>query len=464
MPGDSPMIENPGHSTPPPARHRRRRWGPWLLLILLALGGAGGWYWWTQMRQPAATEATQGRRGAGQGRPPIPVAAVPATPRDIPIRLAALGTVQALNSVTLRAQVEGVLLEVAVTEGQEVEAGTVVARIDPRPYAAALAQAEAKRAQDQALLANARVDLQRYTELARAAGASRQQLDTQRALVQQYEALIQADEAAIASARTQLDFTTIRAPVTGRVGLRQVDPGNVVRSSDANGIMVVNQLRPITVSFTLPQQQLRQVLTAMGEGPVAVQVVGRDGQTQAEGTLLTPDNQVDTTTGTVRFKATFPNDNGLLWPGAFVNVRLTVGTLRQVLTIPVEAVQRGPQGAFTFVLQQDSTVSQRPLTLGLVAERLAVVQQGLQPGEQVITSGALRLDDGARVVMMQPQGGGQEAPAGGGQRWRRPGGGQPGAAQPGAAQPAAAQPGPGQEQPQAPPQGLRQDRRQAPAQ
>ena len=162
MPGDSPMIENPGHAAPPPVRRKRRKW-PWLLLILLAAGGAGGWYWWTHMRQPATAEATQGRRGAGQGqgRPPIPVAAAPATPRDIPIRLAALGTVQALNSVTLRAQVEGVLLEVAVTEGQEVTAGTVVARIDPRPYAAALAQAEAKRAQDQALLANARVDLQR---------------------------------------------------------------------------------------------------------------------------------------------------------------------------------------------------------------------------------------------------------------------------------------------------------------
>lgn len=397
MPGDSPMSETPGMAAPPP-RRKRRAW-PWLLLILLAAGGAGGWYYWTRLAQPTAETARR-----GQGRPPIPVAAVAAAPRDIPIRLAALGTVQALNAVTLRAQVDGVLLEVAVTEGQEVRAGTVVARIDPRTYAAALAQAEAKRAQDQALLANARIDLQRYAELSRSAGASRQQLDTQRALVQQYEAQIQADEAAISSARTQLDFTTIRSPVDGRVGLRQVDPGNVVRSSDSTGIMVVNQMRPITVAFTLPQQQLRQVLSAMQRGPVAVQVVGRDGATQAEGTLLTPDNQVDTTTGTVRFKATFPNEDGLLWPGAFVNVRLSVGLLRQVLTIPVEAVQRGPQGAFAFVLQPDSTVQQRPLTLGLLTERLAVVEDGLQAGEQVITSGALRLDAGTRVIVSPPAG------------------------------------------------------------
>ncbi len=400
-------------TTLPPTTHesttlvrRRRRW-PWLalLLVLLAAGGGAAWWqgWWPfAATQEAAAPNARGGRGGGRAGGPVPVTVVVAAPTDIPITLDALGTVQPLATITARAQVDGVLVEVAYTEGQEVKRGDVLARIDPRIYQAALAQAVARQAQDQAQLANARLDLNRYTELLRSNGASRQQLDTQRALVAQYEALVQADQAAADSARTQLDFTTIRSPVDGRVGLRLVDQGNLVRGSDATGIVVVTQLRPITVVFTLPQQRLGAVLDALGRGPVAVQALEPDGSVRAEGALLALDNQVDQTTGTIRLKAQFSNDDGRLWPGAFVNVRLRVATIRQALAIPLVAVQRGPDGAFAFVLKDDSTVEQRPLQLGVLTATEAAVQDGLQPGERVVTSGALRLTPGAQVVLSQP--------------------------------------------------------------
>jgi len=310
--------------------------------------------------------------------------------------------VQALNSITIRSQVDGVLVEIGFTEGQEVRRGDVLARIDPRTYAAALAQAEAKRAQDQALLANARLDLQRYVELSRNNGASRQQLDTQRAQVAQYEAQLQADEAAIETARTQLDFATIRSPIDGRVGLRGVDQGNLIRAGDANGIVLVNQVAPISVLFTLPQQELPRVITAMQAGPVVVQALAADGTIRASGTLLTPDNIVDQTTGTIRFKASFGNEDRMLWPGAFINVRIQLGMLRGALTVPLAAVQRGPDGAYAFVVRADNTVEQRPLALGLVTAREAVVLRGLTPGERVVTSGGLRLTNGAEVNVAEP--------------------------------------------------------------
>ena len=384
---------------------RRRRW-PWLVLLLLLLAAGGGAAWWQGWWPfaPKQEEAAPGGRGGRGGRfgGPVPVTVVAAARTDIPITLDALGTVQPLATITARAQVDGVLVEVAYIEGQEVKRGDVLARIDPRTYQAALAQAQAKQAQDQAQLANARVDLNRYTELLRSNGTSRQQLDTQRALVAQYEALVQADQAAVDSARTQLDFTTIRSPVDGRVGLRLVDQGNLVHGSDATGIVVVTQLRPITVVFTLPQQRLGAVLDALARGAVVVQALEQDGSIRAEGALLTLDNQVDQTTGTIKLKAQFANDDARLWPGAFVNVRMRVATIRQALAIPLVAVQRGPDGAFAFVLKDDNTVEQRPLQLGVLTATEAAVRGGLQPGERVVTSGALRLTPGAQVVLAQP--------------------------------------------------------------
>lgn len=393
----------------PETSPKRRRWIGWLVWLLI-LGGAGGaaWYYWPQISvkfsgQPAQGGAA-GPAGRGRGGPSVavPVTVAPATRKDLPVLLDALGTVQALNTITLRSQVDGILTEVAFTEGQEVRRGDVLARIDPRPFAAALAQAEAKKAQDEATLANARLDLERYTGLARVNGASRQQLDTQRALVAQNEALVQADQAAIDTARIQLDYTTIRSPVDGRVGLRQVDQGNLVRSGDTNGLVVVTQVDPISVVFTLPQQDLPRILAAMREGPVEVLVVNPDGSTRATGTLLTPDNQVDQTTGTIKMKATFPNPNRDLWPGAFVNVRMLVGTIRQAVTIPLVAVQRGPDGTYAFVLKEDNTVEQRPLTTGFINATDAVVTRGLQPDEKVVTSGALRLNAGSQVQVIEP--------------------------------------------------------------
>jgi len=295
-----------------------------------------------------------------------------------------------------------VLREVLVRPGQAVRRGDVLARIDPRSYAAALAQAEAKRAQDAAVLANSRLDLERYATLLRSNGASRQQLDTQRALVAQHEALVQADEAAIAAARVQLDFTTIRSPIDGRVGLRQVDQGNIVRAGDANGLVVVAQVDPISVLYTLPQQELPRIMRALNAGPVGVQVLAADGSARASGTVLTPDNAVDPSTGTIRLKATFPNPERQLWPGAFVNVRMLVDTLREVLTIPLVAVQRGPAGAYAFVIRADNTVEQRPITLGLLTSTDAVVTRGLEAGERVVTSGGLRLSAGSQVVVADP--------------------------------------------------------------
>jgi multidrug efflux system membrane fusion protein len=349
---------------------------------------------------PAQQQAA-GRPGRGGGAP-VPVIVAAAARQDVPILLDAIGTVQAFNTITVRAQVDGQLVEIAFREGQEVKQGDILARIDPRSYQAALDQAVAKKAQDEALLANAKLDLQRYASLAANAGVSRQQQDTQRALVAQYEAQLQADQAAIDAARTQLSFTTIRSPIDGRVGLRLVDQGNLVRAGDATGIVTVAQLQPIAATFTLPQQDLGRVLEALGRGPVQVQAVTQSGNGPTEqGTLLTIDNQVDQQTGTIKLKAAFANEDRRLWPGAFVRVRLQVDTVPDAVTVPLVAVQRGPDGAYAFVLKPDRTVEQRPLQLGVLTATEAVVRQGVRPGEQVVTSGALRLTPGTPVVVRE---------------------------------------------------------------
>ncbi|MCG7361131.1 efflux RND transporter periplasmic adaptor subunit, partial [Roseomonas sp. ACRSG] len=386
-----------------------------VMLLVLAAVLAGGWWWWQQRSAaqeagnsaPAAAAGGARRGSRGAGGPPgmaIPVTMTAAEKRDLPLTLDALGTVSALASVVVRPQVEGQLMELLFQEGQEVKAGDILARIDDRTYRAALAQAEAKKTYDAAQLANAKVDLARYQQLLSASGVTRQQVDTQRAQVAMFEAQVQQDQAAIDSARTQLDYTVIRSPIDGRVGLRQVDTGNIVRSSDTNGIVTVTQLRPIAATFSLPQQELPRLLRAMAAGPVPVDSIPAQASEPVErGTVLTVDNAVDAATGTVRVKATFPNDSGRLWPGAFVNLRIRMEVIQDALVVPLVAVQQGPRGAYTFVVKPDNTVDMRDVVLGAVTQSEAAVRQGLAEGEQVVTSGALRLNAGSRVTPAEPQ-------------------------------------------------------------
>lgn len=414
----APVPEAPRTNQGAPPR-RRRRW-PWLLLVVLLAGG--GWLAWRQGWLPflpapqvaAPPPSGFGPSGGprGRGGMAVPVTAVAATVEDVPILLDALGTVQAYNTITVVPQVAGRITEIAFTEGRDVTAGEVLVRLDARTYQASLDQAVATKAQREAQLANARVDLQRYTQLVRSNGASQQTLDTQRAQVAQLEAQVQFDQATIDHARAQLDDTVIRAPVDGRVGLRQVDVGNVVQGGAGGGIVTVTQIRPISVTFTLPQQALPQVMAAIAAGPVQVQArlpppvipraEGEPAPPNPVGALVTVDNQVDQATGTIRLKATFPNDDQRLWPGAFVNVRMQVALLRGVTAIPLVAVQRGPDGPYAFVVQENGRVQQRPLTLGVIEGTQAVVRRGLAPGEAVVTSGALRLTDGAAVQVAEP--------------------------------------------------------------
>ncbi|QEX21954.1 multidrug resistance protein [Hypericibacter adhaerens] len=330
--------------------------------------------------------------------PPVPVQVAAVTPRDVPLYLGGLGTVQAFNTVTVKSQVDGQLQKVAFTEGQPVKTGDLLAQIDPRPFQAALDQATAKKAQDEAQLANAKRDLQRFEDLAKQGYAAQQQDDTQRALVAQLQAQILGDEAAIANAQTQLDYTTITSPIDGRTGIRLVDQGNIVHAADANGLVVVTQLAPISVIFTLPEDQLAQVRKAMAAGTVAIAAVSSDGKTQiAAGTLALVDNQIDQTTGTIRLKGTFPNGDGALWPGEFVTIRLLADTARNVTTVPARALQRGPDGYYVYVVAANGTVDIRKLKVGQIADGVAVIDDGVTAGEQIVTSGQYRLQPGVHI-------------------------------------------------------------------
>jgi len=337
--------------------------------------------------------------------------------QDVPVYLDGLGTVQAFNNVAVRAMVDGPLIEVRFREGQDVKAGDVLARIDPRPYQAALDQAVAKLHQDQATLANARADVGRYAKLAATAYASAQQLDTARATVAQLEAQVAGDQASIDNARTQLGYATITAPGDGRTGLRQVDQGNIVHATDLNPITVLTQLKPISVVFTLPQQTLTAVSAAMAGGMPEVLATEQAGAADTanpnavlapkildRGQLAVLDNQVDPTTGTIKLKATFPNADLRLWPGAFVNVRLLARTDRDAITVPAAAVQRGPTGPYLYIVDEGNKAERRALTLGYQGEQSIVVTSGVRPGERVVTEGAQRLADGKEVAVAGPDG------------------------------------------------------------
>jgi multidrug efflux system membrane fusion protein len=331
-------------------------------------------------------------------RPAVPVTVGKVVKRDLQTYLEGLGTVQAYNTVTIRPQVDGQLVRLAVKEGQTVHAGDLLFQIDPRPYQAVYDQAAAKKAQDQAQLANARLDLERYTKLADKNYIAHQQLDATQAQVNQLEAAVKGDQAAIDAAKVTLDYCSIRSPIEGRVGIRTIDVGNVVHAADAAGLVVITQLQPIHLVFSLAEDNLQNILKAERASPPPVAAISRDGTKHLDdGTLDVVDNQVDQTTGMVRLRATLPNKSNLLWPGQFVNARLSLDRLASVLTIPVEAIQRGTEGRSVFVVKADGTVEQRPIQIGAVSEGVAVVTKGLADGDIVVTSGQYRLESGSKV-------------------------------------------------------------------
>ena len=350
----------------------------------------------------------QGRRsGAGGGQRfaadgPIPVLLGQARYADVPVTADVLGTVQATNTVTVRSQVDGKLIEVDFKEGQDVKKGDVIARIDPATYKAAYDQAVAKKAQDESLLTNAQVDLVRYQKLAETQYGSHQQADTQKALVAQYTAQVQQDQASIDSTKATLDYATIRAPIDGRTGIRQVDQGNIIRATDTTGIVTIAQIKPIAAVFNLPQQWLRQVNRAAAAGPLKLEARDGDkGDVLDTGTLDVVDNTVDQTTGTVKLKGSFPNAKLQLWPGQFVDIRLYVDMLSHVVVVPTPAVQRGPDGAFVYVVKGDAVVMTKA-TIGQQSENDSVITAGVAPPAEVVTTGFTRLTDGAKIAVSAP--------------------------------------------------------------
>jgi multidrug efflux system membrane fusion protein len=329
---------------------------------------------------------------------PVPVVVSSVRKADEAIYRSGLGTVQAFNKVTIRSRVEGELERLAVTEGMNVKAGDLIAQIDSRQYKAALAQAVAQSARDQAQLENARAELERTQSLTKKDYATHQQLDAAVSTVRQFEAAVQGDKAAIDNAQVLLDYTTIRSPLTGRTGIRQMDVGNIVHPTDPNGLIVITQFQPISVVFTLPSSQVTAINRASAGGSLTVEVWSQDDSEKLdEGTLLLVDNQIDTETGTARLKATLPNAQGLLWPGEFVNAHLRLDLRRDALSVPAEAVQRGRDGLFVWLVQPDRTVAPRPVKVGQTANGRTLIEEGLEQGQAIVVDGQYRLRSGAHV-------------------------------------------------------------------
>lgn len=368
----------------------------WLLLAVIASAVA---VYVIYFKQPADTPiAKKGRDAATRVQP---VVAQPAVKKDVNVYLTGLGTVTPLKTVTVRSRVDGELLRVLFREGDLVKQGQLLAEIDPRPFQAALTQAEGQMARDQALLANARIDLDRYRVLLAQDSIAKQLVDTQEALVKQYLGTVAIDAGTVDNARLQLGYSHVAAPITGRLGLRQVDVGNIVRGSDTNGLVVITQFQPITVIYTTAQDNLQVVLKRIQTGEkVTVEAFDRDQkQKLADGVLLTVDNQIDTATGTVKLKAQFPNDDSRLFPNQFVNVRMLIDTRRDVTTVPSAALQRGTRGLFVYVVKPDQTVTLRDVKTGPAENDATVIESGLEPGELVVTDGMDRLREGAKVEL-----------------------------------------------------------------
>ena len=375
--------------------------------------------WWSchhsaSSEQSGSTGAPGGSgRRSGFGGGPVPVVAGKVEQKDMPIYLDGLGTVQAFYTVTVHTRVDGELDKVLFTEGQEVKTGDLLAVVDPRPYQAALDQAIGKRAQDEAQLANAKLTLGRNTDLLNKKVIDQQDFDTSKYSMAQFQAAVQADQAAIESAQTNLDYTQIKSPIDGRTGVRIVDPGNIVHAADANGIVVITQMQPISVVFTLPEQKIQSILNAGGaSGGLKVLALDRGNTaTLDEGSLAVVDNEIDQTTGTVKLKATFPNKDLKLWPGKFVNARLVLATQKNATVIPSSVVQRGPQGTYAYLIKPDKTVEMRPIKVAQTEGNLTLVEDGLSPGEQVVVDGQYKLQPGAHVELTTPQPSKQAQPA-----------------------------------------------------
>jgi membrane fusion protein, multidrug efflux system len=404
--------------TPPQLSSARRR--PWLrpalITAVIAIVAIGAWLIWRpssgDAAKPQGTDATQGGKGAGKAGKggaaggPQPVAVAVSRIGDVNIVQTGLGTVTAIRTVTVKPRVDGQLQSVTFNEGQIMEEGALLAQIDPVPFQVALAQVEGQLARDVATLNNARLDLERYRTLLAQDSIAAQQVDQQASLVKQLEGTVKIDQAQLDNAKLQLSYTRITAPVAGRIGLRLVDPGNQVHNGDVNGIAVITQLAPITVLFTIPQDTLPRIMQRLkvGDKPPVEAWDREQKNLLASGTLLTVDNQIDVTTGTVKLKAQFANADGKLFPNQFVNVRMVVDTLKGVVVVPTAAVQRNSQGPVVYVVKDDSTVTVRQVQTGPTEGANTAITSGLQAGERVITDGVDRIRDGAKVEVMAPPG------------------------------------------------------------
>ena len=387
--------------TPPVHPPSRRTLIIFGVIILLIVGGGLGLY--LHRRTAAAAEA---KRKAAEPPPAIPVTATQVEQRDIPVFLDGLGTVQAYNTVTVRAQVDGQLVEINFREGQDVKRGDVLARIDPRTFQAQLDQARGKKSQDEADLNNARINLARLLEVGDA--VTKQSVSDQRALIARTEAAIEADEAMINYQQTLLSYTTITSPIAGRTGVRLVDVGNIVHAADQTGIVVVTQLQPISVLFTLPQQNLQKIAARMQQETLPVIALDNDGQAELDqGVLELVDNQIDPSTGTIRLKATFSNENHKLWPGGFVNVRLRLDTRHGALVVDAPAVQQGPDGNYVFVIDSAQAVTVQPVRVDMIQDNRAVLGSGVHAGQQIVLAGQERLKVGTKVAVGGPGGKGK---------------------------------------------------------
>ena len=417
-----------------PGAHRPRaalRRSIWLLALGLLVAGAGG-YWYLFMRATSSAEvAPASGRGGGPGGPnaagrSTPVVVAPARKGDIGVYIAGLGSVTPIATVTVKSRVDGQLMKVLFREGQVVRSGDLLAEIDPRPYQVMSDQAEGQMAKDQALLKNAQIDHERYRVLFEQDSIARQQLDTQAALMRQYEGAVKVDQSAIDNAKLQLAYCRITAPASGRLGLRLVDPGNIVHASDAAGLVVITQLKPIAAVFTIPEDSLPPVMDKLRAGErLAVAAYDRADKVKlASGTLLTVDNQIDPATGTVKLKAQFANEDGKLFPNQFVNVHMLLDVKRDATLIPTAAIQRGTPGTFVYVVKPDSTVTLRVVKPGPTQGDNVSIDSGLAPGEPVVVDGADKLREGAKVEAVAkdaPSGGPRKGDADGGRR-RQPGG------------------------------------------
>jgi len=375
----------------------RRPWRlAWIGVAVLVLAAGGLTVF---LLQPSDTQQRPANRRGFDPARPTPVVAAAARSGDINIYLNGLGTVTPLKTVTVRSRVDGELMKVSFREGQVVKEGDLLAEIDPRPYQAQLTQFEGQMARDQALLANARIDVERYRTLYAQDSIAKQQVDTQEALVRQYEGTVKFDQGQIDNARLQLTYSRITAPISGRLGLRLVDAGNIVRAGDANGLVVITQLQPITVIFTIPQDSLPGLMQRLRSGgKLPVEAYDREQKKKlAAGTLLSVDNQIDPTTGTIKLRAQFPNEDGSLFPNQFVNVRMLLDTRRDATLVPNAAVVRGGQGTFVYVIKEDRTVALRKVTVGMAEGDSVSIESGLAPGELVVVEGSDRLRDGAKV-------------------------------------------------------------------